>query len=44
MIIRTDFDNTLAWLLTAESCHHVDEWRRMHAEEGYKSDFWWFIT
>jgi SAM-dependent methyltransferase len=33
----------LDWLLTAESYHHVDDWRRIFVQAGYAGDFWWFI-
>lgn len=37
-------DNLFKWVLTAESMMHVDEWKKLFQEVGYKGDYWWFIA
>jgi len=37
-------DNLGKWVLTAETMMHVDDWKRLFAEVGYKGDYWWFIA
>ncbi|MEW6055561.1 MAG: class I SAM-dependent methyltransferase [Bdellovibrionota bacterium] len=33
----------LRWNLTAATYLHVDEWKAVFAETGYKGDYYWFI-
>ncbi len=30
------------WNLVAKTILHVDEWKRLFEETGYKGDYWWF--
>ena len=32
------------WVLTAESMMHVEDWKKLFDEVGYKGDYWWFIA
>lgn len=32
-----------AWNLTAKTILHVDEWKELFQEAGYKGDYFWFI-
>lgn len=43
---RTDLEreNLEKWVLTAETMMHVDDWKKMFKEVGYKGDYWWFIA
>lgn len=34
----------LAWNLTALTYMHVDDWKKLFAEVGYKGDYYWFIA
>lgn len=36
--------NLLKWVLTAETMMHVDDWKKLFEEVGYKGDYWWFIA
>jgi len=33
-----------SWNLTALTYMHVDEWKQLFAEVGYKGDYYWFIA
>ncbi len=37
-------ENLSKWVLTAETMLHVDDWKKLFAEVGYTSDYWWFIA
>lgn len=37
-------ERLLKWNVTAQSCMHVDEWRRVFSAVGYEGDYWWFIA
>lgn len=37
-------ENMLKWNLTGETYMHVDDWKRLFAEVGYKGDYYWFIA
>ncbi len=37
-------ENLYKWVLTAETMMHVDDWKKLFAEVGYKGDYWWFIA
>ena len=39
-----EHQNMLKWNLTAETYMHVDDWKRLFAETGYKGDYFWFIA
>jgi SAM-dependent methyltransferase len=32
------------WNLTALTCMHVDDWKKLFVEAGYTGDYWWFIA
>jgi ubiquinone/menaquinone biosynthesis C-methylase UbiE len=34
----------LAWVLTAETMLHVDEWLKLFAEAGYAGDYYWWTV
>jgi len=34
----------LDWNLTAQTYMHVDDWKKLFAEVGYRGDYWWFIA
>jgi len=34
----------MKWNLTALTYMHVDDWKKLFAEVGYKGDFYWFIA
>lgn len=34
----------LKWNLTALTCMHVDDWKKLFEEVGYKGAYWWFIA
>jgi len=34
----------LKWNLTALTYMHVDDWKKLFAEVGYKGDYYWFIA
>lgn len=36
-------ERMLAWNLTAKTILHVDEWRALFKEAGYKGDYYWFM-
>ena len=42
---RTDEEKELleAWVLTAKTYMHVDDWKQMFDEVGYRGDYYWFI-
>ena len=42
---RNDDEKELmyAWNLTAKTIMHVDEWKKLFKEAGYKGDYYWFI-
>ncbi len=31
------------WVLTAQTMLHVDDWKKLFEESGYKGDYYWFI-
>jgi SAM-dependent methyltransferase len=33
-----------AWVMTARTYMHVDDWRKLFAEVGYTGDYYWFIV
>ena len=33
-----------AWVLTAKSYMHVDDWKKLFDEVGYTGDYYWFIA
>jgi ubiquinone/menaquinone biosynthesis C-methylase UbiE len=37
-------ENLFKWVLTAETMMHVDDWKKLFSEVGYKGDYWWFIA
>jgi SAM-dependent methyltransferase len=37
-------ENVQRWNLTALTCMHVDEWRMLFVEIGYKGDYFWSIV
>ena len=37
-------ENLSKWVLTAETMMHVDDWKKLFDEAGYKGDYWWFIA
>lgn len=39
-----EHENILKWVLTAETMMHVNEWKQLFDEVGYKGDYWWFIA
>ena len=43
---RTDQERDLLmkWNVTALTCMHVDEWKRLFSEVGYSGDYYWFIA
>ncbi len=42
---RTEKEKDLLfkWNITALTFMHTDDWKKLFAEEGYKSDYYWFI-
>lgn len=36
--------NLKKWILTAETFMHVDDWKTLFDDVGYKGDYWWFIA
>jgi SAM-dependent methyltransferase len=42
---RTDAEHErlMKWILTALTYMHVDDWKRVFAEVGYRGDYYWFI-
>ena len=36
--------NLVKWVLTAETCMHVDDWKKLFLAIGYTGDYWWFIA
>lgn len=42
---RTDAEreNLMKWILTAKTCMHVDDWKKLFDEAGYRGDYHWFI-
>ena len=43
---RTDEerDRLFAWVLTAKTMMHVDDWKALFDEAGYTGDYFWFIA
>ena len=41
--IPGDDIRNIDWNLTAKSILHVDDWKKMFEEIGYKGDFYWFV-
>ena len=41
---ETERENLYKWVLTAETMMHVDDWKKLFNEVGYKGDYWWFIA
>ena len=37
-------ENLFKWVLTAETMLHVDDWKRLFEEVGYRGDYFWFIA
>jgi ubiquinone/menaquinone biosynthesis C-methylase UbiE len=37
-------ENLFKWVLTAETMLHVDEWKKLFGEVGYRGDYFWFIA
>ena len=37
-------ENFLKWNLTALTYMHVDDWKKIFEEVGYKGDYYWFIA
>lgn len=37
-------ESMLKWNLTALTYMHVDDWKKLFAEVGYTSDYYWFIA
>lgn len=37
-------ERLLKWNITAQTCMHVDDWRKLFAEVGYTGDYYWFIA
>lgn len=37
-------EDLFKWVLTAETMMHVDDWKKLFKEVGYKGDYWWFIA
>ena len=36
-------ERMFAWNLTAKTILHVDEWRALFKEAGYRGDYYWFM-
>jgi SAM-dependent methyltransferase len=36
-------ERLMKWILTALTYMHVDDWKRVFAEVGYRGDYYWFI-
>jgi hypothetical protein len=34
----------LAWVLTAETMLHVEDWLKLFAEAGYTGDYYWWTV
>lgn len=34
----------LKWNVTAQTCMHTDDWKKLFHEVGYTGDYWWFIA
>lgn len=43
---RTEKERELLvkWNLTAVTYMHVDDWKKLFEEVGYKGDYWWFVA
>jgi len=43
---RTDTERNLLlkWNITAQTCMHVNDWKKLFDEVGYTGDYWWFIA
>jgi ubiquinone/menaquinone biosynthesis C-methylase UbiE len=41
---ETEKENLFKWVLTAETMLHVDDWKKLFDEVGYRGDYWWFIA
>lgn len=37
-------ENLQKWVLTALTCMHDDDWRKLFAEADYNGDYYWFIA
>jgi ubiquinone/menaquinone biosynthesis C-methylase UbiE len=37
-------EDLFKWVLTAETMMHVDDWKKLFENVGYKGDYWWFIA
>lgn len=37
-------ERLLKWNVTALTVMHVDDWKELFAEVGYRGDYWWFIA
>ncbi len=37
-------ERMLKWNITALTYMHVDDWKKLFKEVGYKGDYWWFIA
>jgi len=37
-------ENLYKWVLTGETMMHVDDWKKLFDEIGYRGDYWWFIA
>lgn len=40
---RLEKEIMLAWNLTAKTILHVDEWKKLFSNVGYKGDYYWFM-
>jgi hypothetical protein len=37
-------ERLMKWNLTTLTYMHVDDWKRLFKEVGYKGDYYWFIA
>ena len=37
-------ERLLKWNVTAQTCMHVDDWRQVFQDVGYRGDYWWFLA
>jgi SAM-dependent methyltransferase len=36
--------NMQKWNMTAQTCLHVNDWKKLFKEVGYRGDYWWFLA
>jgi len=37
-------ENLMKWVLTAKTCMHVDDWKKLFSQCEYSGDFYWFLV